>query len=32
VQKYFSGKVIRIGLGLIISGLALRYVLGFFLS
>jgi uncharacterized membrane protein YfcA len=32
LQKYISGKVIRIGLGLIISGLALRYVLGFFLS
>jgi len=32
LQKYISGKVIRIGLGLVISGLALRYVLGFFLS
>ncbi len=32
LQKYFSGTLIRIGLGLIISGLALRYILGFFLS
>jgi uncharacterized membrane protein YfcA len=32
LQKYFSGKVIRIGLGIVISGLALRYILGFFWS
>jgi hypothetical protein len=32
LQKYFSGKVIRIGLGFIISALALRYILGFFLG
>ena len=32
LQKYFSGKVIRIGLGTVISGLALRYILGFFWS
>jgi uncharacterized protein len=32
IQKYFSGKVIRIGLGIVISGLALRYILGFFLG
>ena len=32
LQKFFSGKVIRIGLGIVISGLALRYILGFFLS
>ena len=32
LQKFISGKVIRTGLGLIISGLALRYILGFFLG
>jgi uncharacterized membrane protein YfcA len=32
LQKHFSGKVIRIGLGIVISGLALRYIAGFFLS
>ncbi len=32
LQKYFSGKVIRIGLGFVISGLALRYILGYFLG
>ena len=32
LQKYVSGKVIRIGLGFVISGLALRYILGFFLG
>ncbi len=32
LQKYVSGKVIRIGLGVVISGLALRYILGFFLG
>ena len=32
LQKFFSGKVIRIGLGVVISGLALRYIVGFFLS
>ncbi len=30
LQKYFSGTVIRIGLGVIISVLALRYIAGFF--
>ena len=30
LQKFFSGKVIRIGLGVVISGLALRYIVGFF--
>jgi uncharacterized membrane protein YfcA len=30
IQKFFSGKVIRIGLGVVISGLALRYIVGFF--
>jgi uncharacterized membrane protein YfcA len=32
LQKYVSGKVIRIGLGVVISSLALRYILGFFLG
>ncbi len=32
LQKYISGKVIRSGLGVVISGLALRYILGFFLG
>ncbi|MCX5893789.1 MAG: sulfite exporter TauE/SafE family protein [Deltaproteobacteria bacterium] len=32
LQKYVSGKVIRIGLGIVISCLALRYILGFFLG
>jgi uncharacterized membrane protein YfcA len=32
LQKLFSGRVIRIGLGIVISGLALRYIVGFFLS
>jgi uncharacterized membrane protein YfcA len=32
LQKFFSGTVIRIGLGLIISALALRYIVGFFLN
>jgi uncharacterized membrane protein YfcA len=32
LQKYFSGTVIRIGLGIIISSLALRYIVGFLLS
>jgi uncharacterized membrane protein YfcA len=30
LQKFFSGKVIRIGLGVVISFLALRYIVGFF--
>ena len=30
IQKFFSGQVIRIGLGVVISGLALRYIVGFF--
>jgi uncharacterized protein len=29
IQRFFSAKFIRIGLGLVISGLALRYILGF---
>jgi len=32
LQTHFSGKVIRIGLGLVISGLALYYILGYFLE
>ena len=31
LQKYISGQVIRIGLGIIISSLALRYIIGFFI-
>jgi uncharacterized membrane protein YfcA len=31
LQKFISGIVIRIGLGVIITGLALRYILGYFL-
>ncbi len=31
LQKFISAKVIRIGLGVVISGLALRYILGFLL-
>jgi uncharacterized membrane protein YfcA len=30
LQKFFSAKVIRIGLGIVISFLALRYIVGFF--
>jgi uncharacterized membrane protein YfcA len=30
LQKYISGKVIRIGLGVVISSLALRYIIGYF--
>jgi len=30
LQKFVSGQVIRIGLGVVISGLALRYIAGFF--
>ena len=30
LQKFVSGQVIRIGLGVVISGLALRYIVGFF--
>jgi len=30
LQKFFSAKVIRIGLGVVISFLALRYIVGFF--
>jgi uncharacterized membrane protein YfcA len=29
IQKFFSGQVIRIGLGVVISGLAIRYIVGF---
>jgi uncharacterized membrane protein YfcA len=32
LQKFFSGQVIRIGLGVVISGLALRYIVGFFVG
>ena len=32
LQKFISGTIIRIGLGLIIAGLALRYIVGFFLG
>ena len=32
LQKYFSAVKIRIGLGLIITALAFRYIVGFFLS
>jgi uncharacterized membrane protein YfcA len=32
LQRFISGKVIRIGLGLVITGLALRYIVGFFLG
>jgi hypothetical protein len=32
LQRFFSGRVIRIGLGIIITGLALRYIVGFFVS
>jgi len=31
LQRFISGKLIRLGLGIIISGLALRYILGFLL-
>jgi uncharacterized membrane protein YfcA len=30
LQKFFSARIIRIGLGVIISSLALRYIVGFF--
>jgi len=32
LQKFVSGKVLRIGLGVVISGLALRYIVGFLMS
>jgi uncharacterized membrane protein YfcA len=32
LQRFFSGQIIRIGLGSIISFLALRYILGFFMG
>lgn len=32
LQRFFSGTVLRLGLGLIITGLALRYIVGFFLA
>jgi uncharacterized protein len=32
LQKYISGKAIRIGLGIVICGLALRYMLGFLMG
>jgi len=31
LQKYVSGQVIRIGLGIVISSLALRYLIGYFI-
>ena len=31
LQKYFSGQIIRIGLGIIITFLALRYIIGYFI-
>ena len=31
LQKFISGNIIRIGLGVVITGLALQYILGFFL-
>ena len=30
LQRFFSGRVIRIGLGLIITALALQYIIGYF--
>jgi uncharacterized protein len=32
LQRFFSGSLIRLGLGLVITGLALRYIVGFFLG
>jgi len=32
LQKFIKANIIRIGLGIIIAGLALRYVVGFFLG
>ncbi len=32
LQKFFSAIVIRVGLGIIISGLALQYILGYFIK
>jgi uncharacterized membrane protein YfcA len=31
LQRFFSGRLIRIGLGLVITALALRYIIGYFL-
>lgn len=31
LQRHFSGRIIRIGLGIIITGLALQYLVGYFL-
>ncbi|MFZ5452056.1 MAG: sulfite exporter TauE/SafE family protein [Thermodesulfobacteriota bacterium] len=31
LQKYFSGQIIRVGLGVVISFLALRYIIGYFI-
>jgi len=31
MQKFIKANIIRIGLGIVISGLALRYIAGFFL-
>jgi uncharacterized membrane protein YfcA len=32
IQRFFSGKVIRLGLGVVITGLALKYIVGFFVA
>jgi uncharacterized membrane protein YfcA len=32
MQKFIKANIIRIGLGIIISGLALQYIIGFFLG
>jgi uncharacterized membrane protein YfcA len=32
LQKFFSAIAIRIGLGIVITGLALRYIIGFFIG
>jgi hypothetical protein len=32
LQKFIKANIIRIGLGIVIAGLALRYVVGFFLG
>ncbi len=32
LQKFISGSILRLGLGLVITGLALRYIVGFFLG
>jgi uncharacterized membrane protein YfcA len=32
MQKFIKANIIRIGLGIIIAALALRYIVGFFLN